>query len=39
MLEYPYEESIAVLENSLGNAKERLVRTLGARAVSAQCRS
>lgn len=31
MLEYPYEEAIAVLENSLGNAKERLVRGAGGR--------
>lgn len=29
MLEYPYEEAIGVLETSLSNAKERLVRGCG----------
>ena len=29
MLEYNYEEAIAVLETSLANAKEKLVRALG----------
>ena len=31
MLEYSYEEAVGVLETSLGNAREKLVRREGGR--------